>query len=116
MTVVHAMLGNAAVAAILAVVALIIGYACRSPAVRHVAWVLVLLKLVAPPLFHVPLRVLPASWGDTPVEPAPPPVRLVQLPSSNSDAHDSPTRRDARGPIPLGTVHDGPPRWPERPR
>ena len=61
--VLHAMLGNAAFAAVLALLALAVGRACRSPAVRHVAWVLVLLKLVTPPLFSVPLPVLPASWG-----------------------------------------------------
>src|SRR5260370_26459759 len=73
MTAMHAMLGNAAVAAVLALVALAIGCACRSPAVRHAAWILVLLKLVTPPLFSVPLRVLPASWGTPPAKPAPSP-------------------------------------------
>jgi bla regulator protein BlaR1 len=64
MTVVlNAMLGNAAVAAVLAVLALVVGCTCRSPAIRHLAWVLVLLKLVTPPLFRVPLPVLPASWS-----------------------------------------------------
>jgi beta-lactamase regulating signal transducer with metallopeptidase domain len=74
MTVMHAMLGNAAVAAVFALLALAVGYACRSPAVRHVAWVLVLLKLVTPPLFTVPLPVLPASWDVPPAEPASPAV------------------------------------------
>jgi beta-lactamase regulating signal transducer with metallopeptidase domain len=69
MTVMHAMLGNAAVAAVLALLALAVGCACRSPAVRHVAWVVVLLKLVTPPLFSVPLPVLPASWGAPLAEP-----------------------------------------------
>jgi beta-lactamase regulating signal transducer with metallopeptidase domain len=68
MTVMHAMLGNAAVAAVLALLALAVGCACRSPAVRHVAWVVVLLKLVTPPLFSVSLPVLPASWGALPAE------------------------------------------------
>src|SRR6266436_6256955 len=71
MTAMHAMLGNAAVAAVLALMALAIGCACRSPAVRHAAWILVLLKLVTPPLFSVPLRVLPASWVAAPAESAP---------------------------------------------
>jgi beta-lactamase regulating signal transducer with metallopeptidase domain len=71
MTVMHAMLGNAAVAAVLALLALAIGCACRSPALRHVAWILVLLKLVTPPLFSVPLPVLPASWGTLLVDPPP---------------------------------------------
>jgi len=60
-TVVDAMLGNAAVAAVLALGALAVGCVCRSPAVRHIAWLLVLLKLVTPPLVTVPLPVLPAS-------------------------------------------------------
>jgi bla regulator protein BlaR1 len=70
MTVTHALLGNAAVAAVLALLFLGVGYACRSPALRHAAWVLVLLKLVTPPLFSLPVRVLPAegvavpSWWD----------------------------------------------------
>src|SRR3954468_13499101 len=63
MAVIHAMLGNAAVAAVLALLALAVVRTCRSPAVRHVAWLLVLLKLVTPPLFSVPLAVLPASWA-----------------------------------------------------
>jgi bla regulator protein BlaR1 len=61
--VVHAMLGNAAIAALLAPIVLVIGYASRSSAVRHAAWLIVLLKLVTPPLLIVPLAVLPASWG-----------------------------------------------------
>jgi bla regulator protein BlaR1 len=65
-TVVDAMLGNAAVAALLALVALAVGYAVRSPTVRHAAWVIVLLKLVTPPLFSVPLTVLPASRDAAP--------------------------------------------------
>lgn len=64
MPAVYAMLGNAAVAAVLALLALAVGRACRSPAVRHIVWVMVLLKLITPPLFRVPLAVLPASWAD----------------------------------------------------
>ena len=61
MTVIHAMLGNAVLAAVLALIALVIGLACRSPTIRHAAWVIVLLKLVTPPLISIPLPVLPAS-------------------------------------------------------
>ena len=70
MIVVHAMLSNAAIAALLAIMALAVGRLCRSPAVRHAAWVIVLLKLVTPPLFNIPLPVLPASWGPQPGEPS----------------------------------------------
>jgi bla regulator protein BlaR1 len=99
MTVVmHAMLGNAAVAAVLALLALVVGRTCRSPAVRHVAWVLVLLKLVTPPLFTVPLPLLPASWGALPAEPAPPTGRILQPPPSTPATYDSPAKGVVRAP------------------
>jgi beta-lactamase regulating signal transducer with metallopeptidase domain len=57
------MLGNAAVAAVLALIALAVGLVVRSPAVRHATWLIVLLKLLAPPLVIVPLNVLPPDWA-----------------------------------------------------
>jgi len=60
--VVYAMLGNAAVAAVLALLALVVGCVCRSPTVRHAAWLIVLLTLVTPPLFKILVPVLPPSW------------------------------------------------------
>jgi bla regulator protein BlaR1 len=51
----HAGLSNAAAAAVLAVIAAIAGFFCRRPAVRHALWLLVLLKLVTPPLVDVRL-------------------------------------------------------------
>jgi beta-lactamase regulating signal transducer with metallopeptidase domain len=99
MTVVtHAMLGNAAAAAVLAVLALVVGRACRSPAVRHVAWVLLLLKLVTPPLFHVPLPVLPASWSEAPAEPALAAGRVVGPLPPTADAHGPAAGGVATGP------------------
>ncbi|OWK43041.1 Regulatory sensor-transducer, BlaR1/MecR1 family [Fimbriiglobus ruber] len=62
----HMMLGNAAVAAVLVLFAAVVGSVCRSPAVRHVAWLLVLLKLVTPPLFNIPLPILPAPRVELP--------------------------------------------------
>ena len=52
---VEAGLGNALVALVLAVVALVVGLACRRPAVAHALWLLVLIKLVTPPLMSVSL-------------------------------------------------------------
>ncbi len=100
MTVVHAMLGNAAVAAVLAVLALAVGRACRGSAVRHVAWMLVLLKLVTPPLFSVPLPVLPAAWAAPSPEPAPLSgaelgARSAELSSAPHSALRAPSREDA---------------------
>jgi beta-lactamase regulating signal transducer with metallopeptidase domain len=97
MPVMYAMLGNAAIAAVLALLALAVGRACRSPAVRHLLWVLVLLKLVTPPLFHIPLAVLPASWAAPPAEPlssefrvlSPEPQQLA-LSTQNSELRTKP--------------------------
>ena len=54
----HAMLGNALVAAALALVpaVAVLTRAGRSPALIHSLWLLVLLKLVTPPLVRVPLE------------------------------------------------------------
>lgn len=87
MTVVYAMLGNAAVAAGLALLAVAVGYAVRSPAVRHAAWLLVLLKLVTPPLFGVPLAVLPASWGTPPTAPVVSDRIIHSSPSATDPTH-----------------------------
>src|SRR4051794_39295662 len=56
----------------LAVCAAVAGRFCKRPALTHCLWVLVLLKLVTPPL--LPVSVLP-SWGEAEAaaEPAPPP-------------------------------------------
>ena len=79
MTMIHAMLSNAAIAALVAIIAVAVGYACRSPVVRHAAWVLVLLKLVTPPLFIIPLSVLPASWAARPTDPPANTVLVLSL-------------------------------------
>ena len=52
-TLLHLGLVNAALATALAVVAATAGRVCRRPAVRHSLWLLVLLKLVTPPLVPV---------------------------------------------------------------
>jgi beta-lactamase regulating signal transducer with metallopeptidase domain len=57
-------LANAVCAALLAVFALLVGRFCRRPAVLHGLWLLVLLKLVTPPLWPITV----AHW---PEEPAP---------------------------------------------
>jgi len=77
------MLSNAAIAALLAMIALGVGYVSRSPNVRHAAWLIVLLKLVTPPVFSVPLSVLPASWGAPLAEPHTGLVVLTALSTSD---------------------------------
>ena len=52
-----AMLSNALVATGLALVPLILGRLGRSPALVHILWLVVLLKLVTPPIVAVPLAI-----------------------------------------------------------
>jgi beta-lactamase regulating signal transducer with metallopeptidase domain len=59
-------LANAVCAALLALFALAVGRVCRRPALLHGLWLLVLVKLVTPPLFSLPLRVLPAEENAAP--------------------------------------------------
>lgn len=63
-------LANAAGALVLAVPAYLVGRWGRRPALAHGLWVLVLLKLVTPPLFPLPFAWLPAEpsvVSETPV-------------------------------------------------
>jgi beta-lactamase regulating signal transducer with metallopeptidase domain/TolA-binding protein len=54
-------LGNAVMAAVLALLAALATRFCRKPALTHALWVLVLLKLITPPIRTVPLKGLLAS-------------------------------------------------------
>ncbi len=53
-------LANAACAAAIALLALCVSRVCRRPALMHALWLLVLIKLVTPPIFSLPVRLLPA--------------------------------------------------------
>lgn len=57
-------LANAAVAILLAAVISLVGRRVRRPAVLHVLWVLVLVKLVTPPLLPINIPV-PSTWAGT---------------------------------------------------
>ncbi len=48
---------NAVTVLPLALLAFVVGRAARRPALSHVLWVLVLLKFVTPPLFHLPVTI-----------------------------------------------------------
>ena len=48
-------LSNAIVVSVLAVIVFLVGRFARYPALCHGLWVLVLVKLVTPPILHVPL-------------------------------------------------------------
>jgi hypothetical protein len=48
-------LSNAAIATLLALIAAVVGRYCHRPQLVYALWLLVLLKLVSPPLLHVPI-------------------------------------------------------------
>jgi beta-lactamase regulating signal transducer with metallopeptidase domain len=54
-------LSNAVVATFLAVIAALVSRVCHRPAVAHVLWLLVLIKLVTPPVMTIPLPVPAAA-------------------------------------------------------
>ncbi|MFI5454480.1 MAG: M56 family metallopeptidase [Isosphaerales bacterium] len=60
---VHAMLSNALAATVLAVVVAGLGWACRRPALIHGLWLVVMIKLVTPPVVPV---LLPIAVGVVP--------------------------------------------------
>ncbi len=70
----EAVLGNLAVAAALTAVAFAAGRWANRPALAHALWLLVLVKLLTPPLVAIPIRCLPAKAEPTVVAPvvAPP--------------------------------------------
>jgi beta-lactamase regulating signal transducer with metallopeptidase domain len=66
---VHAMLSNALAATVLALSVAILGRACRRPALIHGLWLVVMLKLVTPPVVPVSLPIglesLPSAWSNS---------------------------------------------------
>ncbi|MEZ6197281.1 MAG: M56 family metallopeptidase [Planctomycetota bacterium] len=72
MNLVEMLLANAVWAAPLALLAWVVGSRTRSPALAHAVWLVVLLKLVTPPIFEVPLPGLaPESAAPVAVASAP---------------------------------------------
>jgi bla regulator protein BlaR1 len=82
---------NAVMAAVLAVVAVLASLACRRPALGHSLWLLVLLKLVTPPL--VPIR-LPMSRPAESPEVSP---RTEQPLAEETSAEAAPDNEEAAG-------------------
>ena len=79
-TIFEAVLGNLALAAALAVLALAASKWLKRPAVAHALWLLVLVKLITPPLYSVSLRVLPArEVADASPAPLPRPVATTRV-------------------------------------
>src|SRR5262245_30012685 len=72
-------LGNSLIVAPLAGLVLLFSRLCRRPALVHFLWVIVLLKLITPPLLSVPVF-LPLPVGETV---SPPTTAGVALPEPN---------------------------------
>jgi beta-lactamase regulating signal transducer with metallopeptidase domain len=91
-TLVEIGLANAAAALLLALLALAAGRVCKRPALVHGLWLLVLIKLVTPPVLPVKLPWLP---------PAPPPANAAAEPPRQTRLAVEPdraSRRDASPP------------------
>ncbi len=56
---------NAVMATVLALLAAVVGWCFRRPALTHVLWLLVLVKLITPPVWRVPM--LERDWVSRPV-------------------------------------------------
>ena len=91
-------LTNAVLAALLAVAAYAVGRWARRPALTHVLWVLVLIKLLTPPVFNIPigLSVDPEGWNESwaDAEPASEALSAAKLtcpdPQSAADSASAP--------------------------
>jgi beta-lactamase regulating signal transducer with metallopeptidase domain len=126
----HAGLGNAAAAVVLAVVAALATRCCRRrPAVAHGLWLLVLLKLLTPPLLRLPLwpaaapADVPAVEAGASAAPparadAPPPVEEVADVPAPFDrpepvvAEGPPLPEPVAEPAPVASPAPPPPPWP----
>jgi bla regulator protein blaR1 len=90
---VHAMLSNASAAAVLAVLVALIGRAYRRPALIHGLWLIVMLKLVTPPVIPVSLPVelnlTPERWSSGEVREDHP--ELVTVPEMGQEGSDAAT-------------------------
>lgn len=100
-------LSNAVVAAGLAVVAVAVGRICRRPALTHGLWVLVLLKLVTPPLVFVPVPWLTeeASSDSAPAADSPGIAVLMAFPDEMA-AGDIPLEATAHLALPAEPATD----------
>ncbi len=115
-------LSNCLMALLLALVAACVGRLCRRPALTHGLWLLVLLKLVTPPLFRVPVpwpehaelvtreevAVLPAAPADLP-EQALPAEPLPREVGAVAAAVVPRAERGAAAPDPPAAPVEGPP-------
>lgn len=107
-----AIASNLVAASVLAVAAVACGRWGR-PAVAHALWLLVLVKLVTPPLFAVPIRVLPAEPVTAVVAPQPaPPLAAAGIPEIVIQPQTVPTVPVATTSVPAAGAEVKPFPWP----
>ena len=88
---------NALAAAVLAVVVSLVSLVCRKPALLHALWLIVLVKLLTPPIYNVPIQVV---WSAVPfvnTSPAsiePPAVSSPSMPSQGTTKPGSVVKLD----------------------
>src|ERR1700677_3657915 len=94
---VHILLSNALVATVMAAMAAALGRICRRPALTHCLWLVVMLKLVTPPLVPVslPVATVRSPIGSSPaissIDPDPRPAQQLEL-SANIYVDESTSR------------------------
>lgn len=80
-------LSNAALATLLAVFVVVLARFCRRPALRHALWLLVLLKLITPPLLPISMMWLGSEESEPPPAESPPaPVASEETTHTGSQA------------------------------
>ena len=82
-------LGNAVAATVLALLASAVGLVCRRPALVHSLWLLVLIKLITPPIWQVELFQLPTSTARETAEASVSPFHSVTT-TEDADLRESP--------------------------
>jgi len=107
-SILHFLLSNALVAAILAFVLVLVGSVWRHPRLLHMLWLLVLVKLVTPPVVTVPIRwswdtarqTQPSSRYLAPAEAAPADEGMMSADEPITFADEEPGRELAANAVP----------------
>jgi beta-lactamase regulating signal transducer with metallopeptidase domain len=90
-TLIEIVLSNAVVACVLAIVVFVLSRALRRrPAIVHVLWMLVLVKLITPPLVSIPLFTLPAATTLEPADNIQSTLTMSELAASEERAAEPP--------------------------
>src|SRR6516165_5417908 len=97
-TVLEVGLSNAVLAGLLALVAAVVSRVARRPALAHSLWLLVLLKLVTPPLLRVPLPWLPTESSTVAASPSAKEEIAVRPGGPEPAETDSRTRQEPLAP------------------